>query len=122
MSTKQWQDAQQRVSMAHEHIERAESSLAIGMPFHAIGAVIQALREVLNTLDAAGPGQSQPGERNGAHKLTAEQVGQIRLMLVDGFQQKAIAQQFGVHPKTIWDIKQGKHWGTVGLPSPCRDV
>jgi len=53
----------------------------------------------------------QKGENNPSHKLTEEQVIQIKLLLKEGIlTQQEIADIFGVDRKTISNIKTGRTW------------
>jgi hypothetical protein len=55
-------------------------------------------------------GASQPGERNGMAKLTAEKVAEIRRRRAAGETTVAIAADFGVSHTTVSLIARGKHW------------
>lgn len=60
-----------------------------------------------NIADKVVHGTTQHGERNGASKLTAEQVEQIRSSTATG---RATAAQFGVSPATVSLIRSGRRW------------
>lgn len=49
------------------------------------------------------------GRRNGANKLTEEQVREIR-QLDPGMGPSRVAEMFDVHPNTIRDIRKGRRW------------
>jgi len=49
------------------------------------------------------------------NKLDWEQVRVIKDMIEAGFKNKEIAEEFGVRPNTISDIKCGKSWTGGGL-------
>lgn len=53
------------------------------------------------------------GEKCNLHKLTAEQVLQVRELCKTGKQTKLIADRFGVHPDTIRLIKRRKIWAYI---------
>jgi len=58
--------------------------------------------------------EKQKGEKSHNHKLTEEQVIQIKLLLREGIlTQKEIAYMFDVSRTTISDIKTGKMWNHV---------
>jgi hypothetical protein len=53
----------------------------------------------------------QRGERNGAAKLSAQQVREIRsLMVFGGPTGKEVAKRYGVSAATVSEIKNGRHW------------
>lgn len=58
-----------------------------------------------------------PGEENGAHILTEEQVLAI---FVDGRTQGRIAESYGVDRTTVNVIKTGKKWGWLTGPSGLK--
>jgi hypothetical protein len=51
------------------------------------------------------------GEKSSQHKLTEDDIHQIRRLLKAGHSQQAIADIFDVHQVTISSIKLGKTWG-----------
>lgn len=64
-----------------------------------------------NMVDAARKGRTHPGEANSNSKLTEFEVHTIREMYVmDGWTQRGLAEEFGVHPKTISKIVRRKRW------------
>lgn len=50
------------------------------------------------------------GENNGQHKLTEQNIYQIREMIEQGYSQREIAKRFDVSHQQISDIKSGKIW------------
>lgn len=58
-------------------------------------------------------GTATVGERNGAHKLTTEQVKQIRAELKDGVPASWLARDYGVDPATIERINHRISWAHV---------
>ena len=50
------------------------------------------------------------GEVNPNHKLTKDEVIEIRRKLKDGIAGYKIAQEYGVCDKTVYDISNGKTW------------
>lgn len=70
-----------------------------------------------NIRHAFDTGLSTPpyGERNGMHKLTQNDVNQIRETYIKGsriFGGGALAKKYGVTKKTIYDIVNDKKWKT----------
>jgi hypothetical protein len=55
-------------------------------------------------------GRSMPGQLNGAAKLTADQVIQIKQLIKDGHRNATIAPIFKVHPSNISAIRRGVSW------------
>lgn len=51
------------------------------------------------------------GSRNGAAKLTEQQVRQIRARREAGERRCTLAQEYGVNPYAIRDITTGATWG-----------
>lgn len=51
------------------------------------------------------------GENNGLHKLTEQNIYQIREMIEQGYTQREVAKLFGVSQMTISQIKTSKNWG-----------
>jgi DNA-binding CsgD family transcriptional regulator len=54
-------------------------------------------------------GSARRGEAHPLHKLTAENVRQIR-MLAEGVTQKELAERFGVNQTTIGQILKRETW------------
>ena len=54
--------------------------------------------------------ERQFGEKNPNHKLTWEQVGEIRRRNAQGEQYKALAQEFGIARAYVGQIVHGKSW------------
>jgi hypothetical protein len=57
-------------------------------------------------------GRGVVGSRNGASKLTDDEVRSIRA-LAGSQTQRSIAEQFGVHQGVVWRIIKGKAWAHV---------
>ena len=69
-----------------------------------------------NMQDAARKGRtahnSVKGERHGSHKLTKDEVLEIRKLLAEGERlQRDIGDKFGVNRRTVSNIKHGNTWG-----------
>lgn len=50
------------------------------------------------------------GERNGQSKLTADEVAEIRQLVLDGFSQESIARVYGVRQNMVSRIHTGASW------------
>lgn len=71
--------------------------------------------------DRLRDGQDNRGERHGLHKLTAEQVLEIRRRRAAGEELLPLAEEFGVIFQTISDIALGRSWDWLdGERSPHR--
>ena len=56
-----------------------------------------------------------PGEKNGAAKLTEQQVVEIKKLLSHStFTLSEIGELYGVHKSTISNIKRSKNWSSIG--------
>lgn len=64
-----------------------------------------------NMQDRNDKNRQQRGERCGTHKLTEQEIFQIREMLEQGYTQQEIARMFGTSRVNISYIKTGKSWG-----------
>lgn len=64
-----------------------------------------------NMKDKAVHGTEQRGERSGLSKLKEMDVRHIRILISRGLTCKEIGERFGVHRRTISDIKRAKTWG-----------
>lgn len=72
-----------------------------------------------NQQDRVEHGTSNRGERCAASKLTTEQAVEIWSRLNLGENSPAIAKDYGVHPRTVRDIRQGRSWAWLtGLQNP----
>ena len=63
-----------------------------------------------NQLDSISKGRKKYGEEVSNHKLTEEQVIDIRRRYDDGEAKRALSRSFGVHHKTIRGIVSGQTW------------
>lgn len=64
-----------------------------------------------NSNDAIERDRMRKGETNGAHRLTADDVLQIRRQLAQGAAKRALARQYGVDQKSIHNIARRTTWG-----------
>jgi group I intron endonuclease len=60
---------------------------------------------------------AKQGEGHHLHKLTAEQVSEIKRRLLDGERRTTLASDFNISPQTISDIKAGRGWKSVPWPT-----
>lgn len=65
-----------------------------------------------NMRDAAARGRTSSGENHPSHRLSAEDVRQVRTRLARGDKQAEIARDFGVSRGTIGDIATNRTWCT----------
>lgn len=65
------------------------------------------------TLKGRARGGSLSGEKNKMSKLTSDDVKQIVALVKSGVKGTHIADRFGVNKNTVYDIKNGKRWGSV---------
>jgi hypothetical protein len=63
-----------------------------------------------NVADKRGHGTHQAGERHGMHKLTADQVREIRRRRAAGEAVAALAREFGVWPGTVSAVVLRRLW------------
>jgi hypothetical protein len=76
-----------------------------------------------NVRDMMEKGRAPRGERNRSSRLTAEQVGRIKTMLLENrMYMSEIAREFGVAVTTIHAIKAGETWRDVQAAAPVQAV
>lgn len=54
--------------------------------------------------------KSNAGEKHPRHKLTVRQVAEIRRLCSEGVPRLIVAQQFGIHRRSVCDIVNRKTW------------
>lgn len=64
-----------------------------------------------NVDDRNNKNRQAKGEKQGLHKLTEQQVYQIREMIEQGYTQREIANVFGISHQVVSLIKSGRIWG-----------
>lgn len=75
-----------------------------------------------NHADKRLHGTNPQGERQGAHRLTEDEVRTIRAEYSRGASQKALAERFDVSQSAVADLIRGRTWShlPIGtLPDPC---
>jgi len=65
------------------------------------------------------PSRDHHGERNPNHKLRAEQVAQIKRLILSGISNVEIGRRFGVSDGMISHIRRGKSWAHI--PAATHD-
>ena len=77
-----------------------------------------------NMDDRERKGRNKPpkGESNGRAKLSESDVLTIREKRKSGVPFYKIAEEYGVHKKTVMDAVSGKHWADVLIPKPPKEV
>ena len=60
--------------------------------------------------EALKPGRANRGLNIGAGKLTQEKANEIRRLVADGAERRAVAERFGVDVSSISNIIRGKSW------------
>ena len=66
-----------------------------------------------NMADCQAKGRFAKGERNGHHKVTAQQVTEIRRRYAAGESQSGMAEEYGVDPSTISNMITRETWKAV---------
>lgn len=80
------------------------------------------LSPVENMADQVAHGTRVAGERNGAAKLTASDVAEIRARLATGSAtQTAIAAEFGVSQSHVSEIASGRKWRSL-IPHSSKEA
>ena len=68
-----------------------------------------------------GRNKPQKGEKNGRAKLSEADVLDMKSQRNKGVSFQKIADEYGVHKKTVMDAISGKHWSEVVLPEPPKE-
>lgn len=63
-----------------------------------------------NNADKSSKGRASTGERHSSAKLTADQVGEIRVRLAMGEMGSCLAEEYRVSRGLIYHIKAGRNW------------
>ena len=68
-----------------------------------------------------GRNKHQKGEKNGRAKLNEADVLEMKIKREQGVSFQKIADEYGVHKKTVMDAVSGKHWSDVVMPEPPKE-
>ena len=68
-----------------------------------------------------GRNKPQKGKKNGRAKLNEADVFEMRSKRKQGVSFQKIADEYGVHKKTVMDAVSGKHWADVSMPEPPKE-
>ena len=71
--------------------------------------------------ESKGRNKPQKGEKNGRAKLSETAVLEMKAKRKQGASFQKIADEYGVHKKTVMDAVKGKHWSDVSLPEPPKE-
>lgn len=71
-----------------------------------------------NVADAVERGRVARGEKQGLHKLTVEQVAEIRRRRAAGELRVVLAAEFGVSKHALFRLERGQTWTHVTDPPP----
>jgi len=69
-----------------------------------------------NVADMVAKGRNIKGESHYLHKLTAQQIVEIKQLLYMGIKHKEIAKKFDINRSTVGSIKNKKSWKSVSNP------
>ena len=78
-------------------------------------------QENMDDRERKGRNKPQKGEKNGRAKLNKDDVLAIKNKRACGFSFQKIADEYGVHKKTIMDAINGKNWADFLLPEPPKE-
>lgn len=104
-----WQQANGPIPVGLDVLHECDSPACINPAHLSVGT------RTANNHDRDAKGRAAVGQRNGAAKLTADQVIAIRLRLGAGETIGAVARAYQVSRPTISDIRRGITWKHVGL-------
>lgn len=69
--------------------------------------------EALRKARAAQIGNEPRGSRNGASKLTEEQVRKMRALHADGERPSVLARRYGIDRTNVWHILTRRTWAHI---------
>ena len=78
-------------------------------------------QENMEDRESKGRNKPQSGEKNGRAKLSEADVLRIREKRESGVSFQKLANEYGVHKKTIMDAVSGKNWSIVSIPEPPKE-
>lgn len=78
-------------------------------------------KDNMDDRDKKGRNISHKGEKNGNAKLSEKDVVDIKAKRANGATFQEIADEYGVHKKTVMDAVNGKNWAGLPLPEPPKE-
>jgi hypothetical protein len=78
-------------------------------------------KENMYDRDNKGRNKPQKGEKNGRAKLSEKDVRAIKTKRANGETFQKIADEYGVHKKTVMDAVSGKNWSGITIPEPPKE-
>jgi hypothetical protein len=78
-------------------------------------------KDNMDDRDRKGRNISYKGEKNGRAKLSEKDVCDIKAKRANGETFQKIADEYGVHKKTVMDAVSGKNWSGITIPEPPRE-
>ena len=78
-------------------------------------------KENMDDRDNKGRNKPQKGEKNGRAKLSENDVYAIRTKRANGSTFQEIADEYGIHKKTVMDAVSGKNWSGITIPEPPKE-
>ena len=78
-------------------------------------------KENMDDRESKGRNKPQKGEKNGRAKLSEADVLEIKIKRKNGMPFHKIAEEYGVHKKTVMDAVNGKNWASITLPEPPKE-
>lgn len=79
-------------------------------------------KENMDDRDNKGRNKPQKGEKNGRAKLSEKDVRAIKTKRANGETFQKIADEYGVHKRTVMDAVSGKNWSGITIPEPPKEV
>lgn len=79
-------------------------------------------QENIDDRERKGRNKPQKGEKNGRAKLTETAVRDIKAKRKNGATFQKIADEYGVHKRTIMNAVSGKNWSGIEIPEPPKGV
>lgn len=83
--------------------------------------IIGTHKDNMDDRDKKGRNISHKGEKNGRAKLSEKDVCAIKVKRASGSTFQEIADEYGVHKKTVMDAVSGKNWSGITIPEPPKE-
>ena len=77
-------------------------------------------KENMDDRDKKGRNKPQKGQKNGRAKLSENDVLAIKTKRANGATYQKLADEYGVHKRTVMDAVSGKNWSNLTLPEPPK--